>query len=155
MVMYDRGVSCTGQEEGGDSDAVFILEQGASLSNCIIGPNQIEGVHCFGGCSLTNIWWSAVCEDAFTVKEQDAGETTTINGGGAFGADDKVLQHNGGGTISVSGFTVDTFGKVYRSCGNCDEMFERHVIMDDISASGGSEIAGKSDYDSSGLTAQR
>jgi hypothetical protein len=35
--MYDRGVSCTGQEEGGDSDAVFILEAGASLSNVIIG----------------------------------------------------------------------------------------------------------------------
>ena len=94
MVMYDRGVDCTGQDEGGDSDAVFMLESGASLSNCIIGPNQIEGVHCEGGCSLKNVWWSAVCEDAFTVKVQDAGETTTIVGGGAFGAEDKVLQHN-------------------------------------------------------------
>lgn len=36
-VMYDRGVDCTGQEEGGSSDAVFILESGASLSNVIIG----------------------------------------------------------------------------------------------------------------------
>lgn len=35
--MYDRGVDCTGQEEGGDSDAVFILEAGATLSNVIIG----------------------------------------------------------------------------------------------------------------------
>jgi hypothetical protein len=26
MFVYDRGVSCTGQSEGGDSDAVFILE---------------------------------------------------------------------------------------------------------------------------------
>ena len=59
MVMYDRGVDCTGQEEGGDSDAVFMLENGASLSNCIIGPNQIEGVHCEGNCQLTNVWWSA------------------------------------------------------------------------------------------------
>lgn len=92
--MYDRGVSCTDQVEGGDSDAVFQLEQGASLSNCIIGPNQIEGVHCFGGCKLTNVWWSAVCEDAFSVKEQGDSETTTISGGGAFGADDKVIQHN-------------------------------------------------------------
>lgn len=47
MVMFDRGTSCTGQEEGGDSDAVFELEDGASLSNVIIGPNQIEGVHCY------------------------------------------------------------------------------------------------------------
>lgn len=150
--MYDRGVDCTGQEEGGDSDAVFILENGASLSNCIIGPNQIEGVHCEGACSLNNVWWSAVCEDAFTIKEQDSSETTTISGGGAFGAEDKVLQHNGGGTLSVTGFTVDNFGKVYRSCGNCDEMFERHVIMDDVTATGGSEIAGK--YCNVGLTSK-
>lgn len=86
MVMFDRGVSCTGQSEGDDSDAVFEIEEGGSLSNVIIGPNQIEGVHCFGSCSLNNVWWSAVCEDAFTIKEQDGGDTTTIVGGGAFGA---------------------------------------------------------------------
>ncbi|KAK5172052.1 uncharacterized protein LTR77_003689 [Saxophila tyrrhenica] len=142
MKAFDRGVSCTGQEEGGDSDAVFELENGATLSNCIIGPNQIEGVHCFGACTLTNVWWPAVCEDAFTIKEQEDGETTTITGGGAFGAEDKVLQHNGGGSLSVTGFTVDNFGKLYRSCGNCDSMPERHVIMDDITATGGSIIAG-------------
>lgn len=142
MVMYDRGVDCEGQSEGGDSDAVFQIENGGSLSNVIIGPNQMEGVHCQGACTLTNVWWSAVCEDAFTIKNQDAGETTTISGGGAFGADDKVLQHNGGGTLSVSDFTVDTFGKLYRSCGNCDTMYERHVIMDGITATDGSELAG-------------
>lgn len=93
---------------------------------------------------ITVLCRSAVCEDAFTIKEQAAGETTTITGGGAFGAEDKVLQHNGGGSLSVSGFTVDNFGKLYRSCGNCDEMYERHVIFDDITATEGSELAGKS-----------
>ncbi|WPV10357.1 Pectate lyase H [Fulvia fulva] len=142
MVAYDRGQSCTGQSEGGDSDAVFYLEEGASLSNVIIGPNQIEGVHCFGACKLTNVWWAAVCEDAFTIKEQETGATTTIEGGGAFGAEDKVLQHNGGGTMSVSGFTVESFGKLYRSCGNCKTMYERHVIFNDITATDGKSLAG-------------
>lgn len=142
MASFDRGVSCTGQSEGGDSDAVFILEAGASISNVIIGPNQIEGIHCMGGCKLTNVWWSAVCEDAFTIKKQEAGETTTISGGGAFGAEDKVLQHNGGGTMSVSGFTVDNFGKLYRSCGNCKTQSERHVIFSDITATEGKVLAG-------------
>ncbi|KAK4507527.1 hypothetical protein PRZ48_001262 [Zasmidium cellare] len=142
MVAFDRGVDCTGQAEGGDSDAVFEIENGGTLSNVIIGPNQIEGVHCFGSCTLTNVWWSQVCEDAFTIKEQEAGETTTITGGGASTAEDKVLQHNGGGTLSVSGFTVSDFGKLYRSCGNCDEMVERHVILDDITASSGDILAG-------------
>ncbi|ORY69891.1 pectate lyase-domain-containing protein [Pseudomassariella vexata] len=142
MVMFDRGVSCTGQDEGGDSDAVFQIEEGGSLSNVIIGPNQIEGVHCQGACTLTNVWWSAVCEDAFSIKNQDSGDTTYINGGGAFGASDKVVQHNGAGTVSISDFTVSEFGKLYRSCGNCDSMYERHVIMDGITASSGSELAG-------------
>lgn len=143
MVAYDRGVSCTGQEEGDDSDAVFEIEDGGSLSNVIIGPNQIEGVHCYGACTLTNVWWSAVCEDAFTIKEQEDGKTTTITGGGAFDADDKVLQHDGGGTLEVSGFYVENFGKVYRSCGNCDDMPTRHVVMDNVYAVEGSEIVGK------------
>ncbi|KAF7948344.1 uncharacterized protein EAE97_003755 [Botrytis byssoidea] len=142
MVMFDRGVSCTGQSEGGDKDAVFQIEAGGSLSNVIIGPNQIEGIHCQGACTLTNVWWSAVCEDAFTIKNQDAGATTTISGGGAFGADDKVFQHNGAGTLKVSGFTVNTFGKLYRSCGNCKTMYERHVIMDSVTATSGKELAG-------------
>ncbi|KDN60892.1 putative pectate lyase [Colletotrichum sublineola] len=142
MVAFDRGVSCTGQAEGGSSDAVFILEKGAKLSNVIIGPNQIESVHCNGGCTLDNVWWSAVCEDAFTIKKQEAGETTTITSGGAFGAEDKVLQHNGAGTLSVSGFTVENFGKLYRSCGNCKTMSQRHIILENIKASSGKLLAG-------------
>ncbi|KAI1484609.1 pectate lyase [Biscogniauxia mediterranea] len=142
MFMFDRGVSCDGQTEGGDSDAVFQIEEGGSISNVIIGPNQIEGIHCQGACTLNNVWWSAVCEDAFTIKNQDAGATTNIKGGGAYGASDKVLQHNGAGTLSVSGFTVDDFGKLYRSCGNCDSMYERHVVLTDITASSGSVLCG-------------
>lgn len=86
-----------------------------------------------GGVSLK--WQSAI-------KNQDASTTTTITGGGAFGATDKVLQHNGAGTMSMSGFTVDTFGKLYRAYGNCASSYERHVIMDDITASSGDILAG-------------
>ncbi|KAF4452824.1 pectate lyase [Fusarium austroafricanum] len=140
--VFDRGVSCTGQKEGGSSDAVFILEKGATLSNVRIGPNQIEGVHCKGGCTLNNVVWDKVCEDAFTIKEQDAGETTTINGGGATGAEDKVIQHNGGGTVIIKDFKVSNFGKLYRSCGNCKSMPARHVEVSGGSASGGKVLVG-------------
>ncbi|KAI9164149.1 Pectate lyase E [Paramyrothecium foliicola] len=140
--IFDRGVSCTGQAEGGDSDAVFILEKGASLSNVRIGPNQIEGVHCMGGCTLTNVVWDAVCEDAFTIKKQEAGETTTINGGSAKDAEDKVIQHNGGGTVVINDFTVSNFGKLYRSCGNCKEMPARHVKISGGSATDGKLLVG-------------
>ncbi|KAF8540066.1 hypothetical protein BDD12DRAFT_52474 [Trichophaea hybrida] len=39
--------------------------------------------------------------------------------GGASNAKDKVIQHNGGGTVSAIDFFVANFGKLYRSCGNC------------------------------------
>ena len=64
-----------------------------------------------------------------------------------------MLQHNGGGTIKVSGFTVDSFGKLYRSCGNCDSQVERHVVMDSISASSGSVLAGRFSWLSLGFLA--
>lgn len=140
--VFDRGVSCSGQEEGGDSDAVFILEKGATLSNVRIGPNQIEGVHCNGGCTLNNVVWDAVCEDAFSIKKQEDGEITTINGGGATGAEDKVIQHNGGGTVVIKDFKVSDFGKLYRSCGNCKEMPARHVEISGGSASNGKILVG-------------
>ncbi|KAK0195483.1 polysaccharide lyase family 3 protein [Armillaria mellea] len=139
-VRYDRGTECGGQSEGGDSDAVFLLEEGASLSNVVIGSDQGEGIHCLGSCTLTNVWFEAVCEDAITIKQESG--TSYIKGGGAKGADDKVIQHNGGGTVSIDSFCVQDFGKLYRSCGNCDDMYERHVVLSNIIAESGSVLAG-------------
>ena len=62
MKTYGRGVDCTGQSEGGDSDAVFMVKDGGTLKNAIIGADQIEGVHCEGSCTIENVWWEAVCE---------------------------------------------------------------------------------------------
>lgn len=95
-----------------------------------------------GGCTLTNVFWDAVCEDAFTIKKQEAGQTTTINGGGAKGAEDKVIQHNGGGTVEINDFVVSDFGKMYRSCGNCKEMPARHVKVTGGSATNGKVLVG-------------
>ncbi|KDN42687.1 hypothetical protein RSAG8_06644, partial [Rhizoctonia solani AG-8 WAC10335] len=57
-VRYDRGKgACSGQKEGGDKDAVFLLENGATLKNVVIGANQAEGVHCKGSCNIYNVWF--------------------------------------------------------------------------------------------------
>ena len=68
MKTYGRGVSCTGQAEGGDADAVFLVKSGGTLKNAIIGKDQIEGVHCEGPCTIENVWWVDVCEDALSIK---------------------------------------------------------------------------------------
>ncbi|KAL4982700.1 pectate lyase H [Aspergillus falconensis] len=140
MKTYGRGVSCTGQDEGGDSDAVFIVKNGGTLKNVIIGSDQIEGVHCEGSCTIENVWWEAVCEDALSLKTGDG--PFNVVGGGAQGADDKVIQHNGGGTVTVSDFTVYDFGKLYRSCGNCDDQYERHIVIEGVTAVSGKYLVG-------------
>ncbi|KAF9049470.1 polysaccharide lyase family 3 protein [Hymenopellis radicata] len=136
---YDRGTKCGGGE-GGEGDAVFLLKDGASLSNVVIGADQGEGVHCLGSCTLTNVWFEDVCEDAITMKQTSG--TSYIKGGGAKHAGDKVVQHNGGGTVVIDSFCVQDFGKLYRSCGNCDDMYERHVAITNVIAESGGDLAG-------------
>lgn len=136
---YGRGVKCTGQDEGGDADAVFTLENGATLKNAIIGKDQIEGVHCKGACTIENVWWVDVCEDALSIKGDG---NALIKGGGAQGADDKVIQHNGKGTVTIDGFTVMDFGKLYRACGNCKNSVSRSVVIKNVKAYNGKVLAG-------------
>ncbi|CCX07613.1 Similar to Probable pectate lyase E; acc. no. Q4WC29 [Pyronema omphalodes CBS 100304] len=140
MKRIDRGVSCTGQAEGGDKDAVFILQEGATLKNVIIGPNQIEGVHCKGSCTIQNVWWDDVCEDALTIKQTSG--TSIINGGGARNADDKIIQHNGAGKVVIKDFYAENFGKLYRSCGNCSTQYKRAVEISGVVAKTGKVLAG-------------
>lgn len=99
-VKYDRGSgACGGQSEGGEADTVFVLEDGATLKNVIIGKDQSEGVYCKGSCTLEYVWFEDVCEDAISIKGDG---TANIIGGGAYGASDKVIQHNGCGSVNVS-----------------------------------------------------
>lgn len=142
MKKYDRSPKvCAEQDETGESDTIFILEAGATLQNVIIGPNQAEGVHCRGTCTLNNVWWADVCEDAITLKQSSG--TSYINGGGAFHAADKIVQFNGRGTISIKNFYANDYGKVVRSCGNCSgNGGPRNVIIDNIAAVSGGVLCG-------------
>ena len=123
---------------GGDSqdegqDPLFKLADGAVLKNVILGAPAADGVHCSGSCTLINVWWENVGEDAATFKG-GASATYTVDGGGARSADDKVFQHNGGGTLTVKNFQVADFGKLYRSCGNCSTQHKRAVVLQNVVA---------------------
>ncbi|SPO07449.1 probable Probable pectate lyase F [Cephalotrichum gorgonifer] len=140
---YDRGSgACNGQTEGGSKDAVFLLHAGATLKNVIIGKNQAEGVHCKGHCTLEFVWFEDVCEDAISIKEDAAGAHSWIIGGGAYHASDKIIQHNGCGTVNVINFYAEDYGKVYRSCGNCKTQCKRNVFMEGVTARDGGELVG-------------
>ncbi|KAH6723052.1 putative pectate lyase E [Leptodontidium sp. MPI-SDFR-AT-0119] len=128
---YDRRRDCNTDDDTSSANAVFVLENVATLSNVIIGVRQLEGVHCKAACTLKNVWFRDVCHLLLGTGD------VLIQGGGAANTQDKVVQHNGKGTITIKDFTAVSVGMVYRSCGNCsDNGGPRKVIISGLKANG-------------------
>ncbi|GII75295.1 hypothetical protein Sru01_02770 [Sphaerisporangium rufum] len=121
-----------GQDE--DQGPIFELSNGATLKNVILGAPAADGVHCLGTCTLQNVWWEDVGEDAATFLGTSASQSMTVDGGGARKATDKVFQHNGPGTFYIKNFQVNDFGKLYRACGNCTNSYKRDVVLSNVTA---------------------
>ncbi|MGI5291317.1 pectate lyase [Nonomuraea polychroma] len=128
---YGSGALGTGSQSEGQPP-MFKLADGATLQNVIIGSPAADGVHCLGTCTLKNVWWEDVGEDAATFKATSATQTMTIDGGGARAASDKTFQHNGPGKMVIKNFRAENVGKLYRSCGNCSKKYARHVVISNV-----------------------
>ncbi|KAH7072102.1 putative pectate lyase E [Paraphoma chrysanthemicola] len=141
---FDRGVACPpNPSDTGSANAVFILEAGATIQNVIIGTRQIEGIHCVGACTVRNAFFRDVCEDAVSALGDG---NVLIEGGGAQNAEDKVVQHNGRGTVTIRNFTAVNVGKLYRACGNCSNnraRSPRNVVVSGLRANNvGTNVVG-------------
>ena len=148
-VTYERGVKNLGDctnVEGGSDDPCFILKKGATLKNVILGAKSIEHVHCIGdGCTVQNVYWVDVCEDALTLKgSSNTGAKFYVKGGAAKNGSDKIIQHNSAGTVYISDFYVEGSGKLYRSCGNCNSGYQgkRAVEISNVTAKNVNVLAG-------------
>ncbi|MEV6180029.1 pectate lyase [Streptomyces sp. NPDC052016] len=132
--LYGSGALGTG-DQAEDQQPILTLANGVTLKNVIIGAPGADGIHCLGSCTLQNVWWEDVGEDAATFR---GGSSATYNvvGGGAKKASDKVFQHNGGGTVNISNFAVQEFKTLYRSCGDCSTQYTRKVNLNTIEVTG-------------------
>ena len=140
---FDGGMKrycCIGDGGQGESqDPVFELAPGATIQNVILGAPAGDGIHCTGNCTIRNVWWEDVGEDAATFL---GGTNYYVIGGGARSATDKVFQHNGPGTVHISGFYAENVGKLYRACGNCTTSYQRHVVIDNVAVRSTKVLAG-------------
>ncbi|WIM94638.1 pectate lyase [Actinoplanes oblitus] len=132
---FDGGMKtycCIGDGSQNESqDPMFEIANGGTLQNVIIGSPAGDGVHCAGTCTIKNVWWNDIGEDAATFKGTTGG-TSYVIGGGARSGSDKTFQHNGNGTVSISGFYLSGAGKLYRACGNCSSSYQRNVKIDNV-----------------------
>jgi hypothetical protein len=58
---------------------LFELADGATLENVIIGAPAADGIHCLGSCTLKNVWWEDVGEDAATLKGSASSQVMSID----------------------------------------------------------------------------
>lgn len=114
----NKRYNLSGGSQAEGQPPLFLLEDGAEIRNVVIGELASDGIHCTGSCTIDNVWWEDVGEDAATAKGP-AGSVMAVNCGGAFQGDDKIFQHNGRGEVRISNFIADTAGKLYRACGDC------------------------------------
>ncbi|KAK1449993.1 pectate lyase A [Colletotrichum melonis] len=137
---YDRGRSCNTDVETSGGHPVFILENGATISNVIIGAGQVEGVHCKGACTLKNVWFRQVCEDAIVINGNG---DILVEGGGVRGGYGNTISHLGRGTATVKDLTVIDVNRLYRSCANCvNNGGPRNLVVSNLKANNVKLLAG-------------
>lgn len=140
--LYGTGDLGSGSQDE-DQGPILELADGAVLKNVVLGAPAADGIHCLGSCTLQNVWWEDVGEDAATFKGKSSSAVYTVSGGGAKEASDKVFQFNGAGTLNVSNFAVQNFGTFVRSCGNCSTQYKRTINLNTIEVTWkGSRLAG-------------
>lgn len=123
--------------DDGAHGQAFIVEDGGTLKNVIFSKDMGDGIHCVGTCTIENVWFEDIFDDAVTMDATaTADDVVTITTGGARLAEDKLFQSNGAGKMVVKSFKVDGVGKFWRSCGNCPESPKRTFEGTDLVASG-------------------
>jgi hypothetical protein len=133
------GVKSVDCESGESQTTVFEVEDGVTVRNLIIAGGSAggNGIVCKGNCTLEYVYWEDVCEDAATNSKD--GATMKLNHVIALKASDKVFQHNakaGSKTILQNSY-IDTFGKLWRSCGDCTANGgPRHLEIDNVRVNG-------------------
>jgi pectate lyase len=139
---------------GDQSSTKPIIEvaDGGSVSNVIFGKNIGDGIHCLGSCTIDNVWYPYICDDAITInKDGTASKASTISNSGFKGARDKIIQHNGGdSTLNITNVYAEVGGKLYRSCGSgggCTTSAKHTVNISNVIAIGVDQVAGVSEND--------
>ncbi len=132
----------------GSTKAIIEVADGGTVKNIVFGKRVGDGIHCSGSCTIENVWFPYVCDDAITMLG-NSGKTMTIRNSGFKGARDKTIQHNGdGSTVVIDNVYVETAGKMYRSCGEgCSSSARRTVQVSNVIAIGVDQVVGVSTND--------
>ena len=118
---------------------VVVLEPGATIKNAVVGLEAADGLHCLASCTIDDVYFQHVGEDAITLVEgSPASSVVTIHGGGAKYAYDKVVQVDGAGDVDISHYAVSHIGTLLRACGTCPSQHRHRFDIRDVYIEDGS-----------------
>jgi pectate lyase len=148
MALHNGNLNdCTTGDQSSTKPIIEVAD-GGTVKNIVFGEDVGDGIHCLGSCTIDNVWFPYICDDAITMLG-GSGKTATITNSGFKNARDKTIQHNGdGSTVVLNNIYVETAGKLYRSCGQgCTSSEKRSATISNVIAIGASQIAGVSTND--------
>lgn len=138
----NKRYNLSGGSQGEGQPAVFDVQDGGVIRNVIIGSLAADGIHCLGNCTLDHVWWEDIGEDAATAMGP-AGTIMNVTCGAAFNGSDKTFQFNGRGELHISKFSVQSAGKLARTCGDCTgNGGPRKIVINDVITRDVSTIVG-------------
>jgi hypothetical protein len=145
MQVHNGSLENCANGDQSSTEPLITVQNGGSVRNVVMGNNIGDGIHCLGSCTIENVWFPYVCDDAITILGSG---TVTIRNSGFKNARDKTIQHNGSATVTLQNIYVETAGKLYRSCGEgCESSASRRATIDGVYAIGVDQIAGVSSND--------
>jgi hypothetical protein len=109
-------------------------------SNAVIGADHKRAIECRGPCTIRNVWFENVCDQAVVLRQSSG--ASLITGGGVKRSPDVVVQHNGGGSVKIESYCAQDFGRLYKSCSNCATQVKREVQISNVIAGNGKLLAG-------------
>ena len=153
MALHEGNLNDCSTGDQSSTKPILDVADGGTVKNAIFSVHVGDGIHCEGSCTIDNVWFNYICDDAVTILG-GSGKTVTITNGGFKGARDKTIQHNGNGsTVVINNVYVETAGKLYRSCGKgCSSSAKRMAMISNVVAIGTDQIAGVSTNDKATLS---
>jgi pectate lyase C len=138
---YGSDIGDGSQDE--DQPAVFELEEGADLTNCVIVPPAGDGIHVEGNNEISDVEFTDVGEDAISMRSSAEGGTVKITDCSFAKGEDKIFQVNKESTWYLTDIEVDGAGKVMRQNGG--KTFPLTVYIDGLKATDIDEAIVRSD----------
>jgi len=153
MALHEGTLNDCSAGDQGSTKPILDVADGGTVKNVIFSVHVGDGIHCEGSCTIDNVWFNYVCDDAISMLG-GSGKTATITNSGFKGARDKTIQHNGNGsTVVINNVYIETAGKLYRSCGQgCSSSDKRTAMISNVVAIGTDQIAGVSTNDHATLS---